>query len=50
MHPLNKKVLRDLKRLWAQSLAIALIVASGVGVLVMSLAAMQAITASWIPT
>ncbi|MEE4284097.1 MAG: ABC transporter permease, partial [Pseudomonadales bacterium] len=44
MHPLNRKIQRDLLRLRGQSLAIALIVASGVGVLVMSLAAMQALT------
>ncbi len=44
MHPLNRKIQRDLVRLRGQSLAIALIVASGVGVLVMSLAAMQAMT------
>ncbi len=44
MHPLNRKLLRDLWRLRGQALAIAMIVASGVGVLVMSLAAMQALT------
>ena len=44
VQPLNKKVLRDLRRLRGQALAIALIIASGVGVLVMSLSAMQAIT------
>ena len=44
MHPLNKKVLRDIWRLRGQVLAIALIVASGVSVLVMSLSAMQALS------
>lgn len=44
MHPLNRKILRDLQRLRGQVFAIVLIVASGVGVLVMSLAAMQALT------
>ena len=44
LHPLNKKLLRDVIHLRGQALAIALIVASGVGVLVMSLSAMQAIT------
>jgi putative ABC transport system permease protein len=41
--PLDRKLLRDLWRLRGQALAIALIVASGVAVLVMSLAAMQAL-------
>ncbi len=43
LHPLNKKLVRDVVRLRGQAFAIALIVASGVGVLVMSLSAMQAI-------
>lgn len=46
MRPLNRKILRDLWRLRGQALAIALIVASGVAVLVMSLSAMQALTAT----
>ncbi len=46
VHPLTMKVLRDIARLKGQATAIALIVASGVGVLVMSLAAMQAITST----
>ncbi len=41
--PLDRKLLRDLWRLRGQALAIALIVASGVAVLVMSLSAMQAL-------
>ena len=44
MHPLNRKIFRDLRRLRGQAFAIAMIVASGVGVLVMSLSAMQALT------
>jgi putative ABC transport system permease protein len=44
MHPLNRKIFRDLKRLRGQAFAIAMIVASGIGVLVMSLSAMQALT------
>lgn len=44
MRPLNRKILRDLWRLRGQASAIALIVASGVAVLVMSLSAMQALT------
>ena len=39
MHPLNRKLWRDLVRLRGQALAIALIIASGVALLVMSLAA-----------
>ncbi len=46
VRPLTMKVLRDIARLKGQATAIALIVASGVGVLVMSLAAMQAITST----
>lgn len=44
MHPLNRKILRDLVRLRGQVAAIGAIVASGVGMLVMSLAAMQSLT------
>ena len=43
MRPLNRKLVRDLIRLRGQALAIALIVASGTAVLVMSLTAMQAL-------
>ncbi len=43
IQPLDRKLLRDLWRLRGQGLAIALIVASGVAVLVMSLSAMQAL-------
>lgn len=41
---LDRKLLRDLWRIRGQALAIALIVASGVAMLVMSLSAMQALT------
>jgi putative ABC transport system permease protein len=44
--PLDRKLLRDLWRVRGQALAIAMIVASGVGVLVMSLTAMQALSDS----
>ena len=44
LHPLNKKLVRDVIACVGRRFAIALIVASGVGVLVMSLSAMQAIT------
>jgi putative ABC transport system permease protein len=43
VHPLDHKLLRDLWRLRVQALAVALIVASGVAVLVMSLAAIEAL-------
>lgn len=36
MTALNKKLARDLKRIWAQALAIALVIASGVALLVMA--------------
>jgi putative ABC transport system permease protein len=44
--PLDRKLFRDLWRLRGQALAIALIVASGVAVLVMSLSAMDALSDS----
>ncbi len=43
MHALNKKLLRDLRRLWGQVLGVALVVASGVAVLVMSLTTLEAL-------
>lgn len=46
MSPLDKKLLRDLWRLRGQVLAIALVVASGVAVLVMSLTAFEALSAT----
>ena len=33
--PLRRKVLRDLRRLWAQALAIALVLAAGVATLIL---------------
>ncbi|MEJ2133396.1 MAG: ABC transporter permease, partial [Gammaproteobacteria bacterium] len=39
MHPLDRKLVRDLWRLKGQVLAVGLVIASGVGVLVMSLTA-----------
>lgn len=44
LHALDRKLLRDLWRIRGQGLAIALIVASGVAMLVMSLSAMQALS------
>jgi putative ABC transport system permease protein len=46
MSPLNQKLLRDLWRLRGQVLAIALVVASGVAVLVMSLTVLEALSAT----
>ena len=43
MKPLDRKLLRDLWRLRGQVIAIAFIIASGVGVLVMSLTALEAL-------
>ena len=34
MRPLDTKILRDLRRLWAQALAIALVIGGGVAALV----------------
>jgi hypothetical protein len=43
MRPLDRKLLRDLWRLRGQVLAIGMVIASGVGVLVMSLTAIEAL-------
>ncbi|MGG7645760.1 ABC transporter permease [Rhodovulum sp. YNF3179] len=43
MRALDLKLLRDLRRLWAQALAIALVLACGVGILVMSYGAESAL-------
>jgi putative ABC transport system permease protein len=43
LHPLDRKLVRDLWRIRGQVLAIALVMASGVGVLVMSLSAIEAL-------
>jgi len=37
IHPLDKKLYRDLMRIWAQALAIALVMASGVATLVLAI-------------
>jgi putative ABC transport system permease protein len=44
VRPLNRKLLRDLWRLRGQVLAIALVMASGIAVLAMSLTSMEALT------
>ena len=43
LSPLDRKLLRDLERLWAQALAIALVIASGVALLVMALTTVEAL-------
>ena len=43
MHPLDRKLVRDLWRLRGQVLAIGLVIASGVGLLVMSLTVIEAL-------
>lgn len=43
MHPLDRKLLRDLKRLWAQALAIALVVAGGVATLVLAVGSLRSL-------
>lgn len=44
MRALDRKLMRDLRRLWAQSLAIALVLACGVLVLVLAMSASRALT------
>lgn len=44
MRALDKKLLRDIRRLWAQSLAIAAVLASGVMVMVMSYGAQRSLS------
>ncbi len=44
MRALDKKLLRDVRRLWAQSLAIALVLGSGVMVMVMSFGAQKSLS------
>ncbi|SMX21916.1 ABC transporter permease [Boseongicola aestuarii] len=46
MHPLNRKLLRDLLRLRGQVFAVALVVASGVALLVMSLSTLTSLQAT----
>lgn len=44
MTPLRRKVLRDLRRLWAQALAIALVLAAGVATLILGNGAHRSLT------
>jgi putative ABC transport system permease protein len=46
LHPLGRKLLRDLWRMRGQVLAVGAVIASGVGVLVMSLSALDALDAT----
>lgn len=46
MRALDRKVLRDLRRMWSQALTIALVVASGVGGFVASLSAVDSLDAA----
>lgn len=46
MHPLDLKLLRDLRRLWAQVLAIALVVAGGVSTLVLAVGSLRSLEES----
>lgn len=46
MHPLDRKLFRDLWHLKGQVLAIALVIATGVGVMVQSLGAIQSLSAT----
>ncbi len=43
MRALNIKLLRDLRRLWAQALAIALVIAGGVATVVMAVGSHHAL-------
>ena len=43
MHPLDMKLVRDFRRLWAQSLAIALVLACGVATLILSIGAYRSL-------
>ncbi|HEX3484933.1 MAG TPA: hypothetical protein VHT51_07715 [Micropepsaceae bacterium] len=44
MNPLNKKLLRDLWRMWTQALAIALVMACGIAIMEMSFGAMRSLS------
>ena len=46
MHPLNRKLLRDLRRMWAQSLAIALVIACGVATLILAFGTYRSLDAT----
>ena len=43
MHALDRKLLRDLKRLWAQALAIALVISAGVATLLLAVGAYRSL-------
>jgi len=43
MSPLDKKLIRDMKRLWAQAVAIALVMAAGVATLILGLGAYRSL-------
>ena len=43
LSPLDRKLWRDLRRIWAQAMALALVVASGVALLVMALTTIEAL-------
>ena len=43
MHPLDKKLLRDFRRLWAQALAIALVVGGGAATLVLAVGSLRSL-------
>lgn len=44
MHVLNRKLFRDLRRLWTQALAIAMVMAAGVATLVLAIGAYQSLS------
>ncbi|MFA9478344.1 ABC transporter permease [Phycisphaerales bacterium AB-hyl4] len=46
MRALDRKLFRDLRRLWGQALAIALVIASGIATFVMSLSTLDSLTLS----
>ena len=46
MCALDRKVLRDLGRMWSQAVTIALVVASGIGGFVASLSAVESLAAA----
>jgi putative ABC transport system permease protein len=43
MHAIDRKLIRDFRRLWAQALAIALVLACGVAILLTSLGMYRAL-------
>ena len=43
MRSLDKKLVRDFRRMWAQVLAVALVLASGVATLVLALGALRSL-------